>query len=114
MRIIFLTCLSLLLSASLYAEQWLIDPDSDCKVWSPEPVAETESISYTVKCVHGKAHGQGTLTVFENGKKSRYYQGEFVNGKWQHEKGTLTTYEDGVQITSVHEKPGSKDRPNEI
>ena len=114
MRIPLLTCLSLLMSAPLYAEQWLVDSESDCKVWSPDPIAETETISYTVKCVHGKAEGQGTLTVFENGKKSRYYQGEFVNGKWQHGKGMLTTYEDGVQITSIHEVPGFKDSPNEI
>jgi hypothetical protein len=114
MRITLLTCLPLLLSAPLCAEQWLIDSESDCKVWSPDPIAATETISYTVKCVHGEAQGEGTLTVYENGKKSRYYQGEFVNGKWQHEKGTLTNYEDGVQITSVHDKSGIKDSPNEI
>lgn len=116
MRIIHLIwlLLLLLLSAPLYAEQWLIDSESDCKVWSPDPIAETETISYTVKCVHGKAQGAGTLTVFEDGRKSRYYEGEFSNGKWQQGKGKLTTYEDGVQITSVHEAPNFKHTPNEI
>lgn len=116
MRIFFLTCLSLLLSAALplHAEQWLIDAESSCKVWSPVPIAETQTITYTVKCVNGKAQGKGSLTVYDNGQKSRYFEGEFVDGKWQRGKGAVSTYENGVQVTYIHEMLKVHDTLNEI
>ena len=111
MRIILLTCLSLLFSASIYADNYLVDADSDCKVWSPDPISLTETISYTVQCVDGKAHGKGSLTVYDNGRKSRYYEGEFQDGKWQSGKGSITTYKNGEQIT-YNRKLGGRDIPN--
>lgn len=99
MRIILATSLSLLFSASIYADNYLVDANSDCKVYSPDPIGQSETITYTVKCVDGKAQGKGSLTVYENGKKSRYYEGQFQNGKWQSETGIITSYENGEQIT---------------
>ncbi len=111
MRKILLTSLSLLFSASIYADNYLVDADSDCKVWSPDPIGQSETITYTVKCVDGKAHGKGSLTVYDNGRKSRYYEGEFENGKWQSGKGSITTYKNGEQIT-YNRKLGDRDIPN--
>lgn len=111
MRKILLTSLSLLFSASIYADNYLVDADSDCKVWSPDPIGQSETITYTVKCVDGKAHGKGSLTVYDTGKKSRYYEGEFENGKWQSGKGSITTYKNGEQIT-YNRKLGDRDIPN--
>lgn len=111
MRIILATSLSLLFSASIYADNYLVDADSDCKVWSPDPIELTETITYTVKCVDGKAHGKGSLTVYDNGKKSRYYDGEFQNGKWQSEKGSITSYQNGEQITYNQGKLENRDIP---
>ena len=99
MRRILLTCLSVLFSTQLYAGEWLVDGDSDCKIWSPDPFGPTETITYTSECVDGKAHGKGSLTVYDNGKKSRYYEGEFKNGKWQQGKGSLTKYKNGSEIS---------------
>jgi len=56
MRIILATSLSLFFSASIYADNYLVDTDSDCKVWSPDHIGQSETITYTVKCVDGKAH----------------------------------------------------------
>jgi hypothetical protein len=112
LRIIFATSLSLLFSASIYADNYLVDADSDCKVWSPDPIGQSETISYTVQCVDGKAHGKGSLTVYDNGKKFRYYDGEFQNGKWQSEKGSITTYKNGGQITFNQVKLENRDNPN--
>ena len=112
MRIILLTCLSLLFSASIYADNYLVDADSDCKVWSPDPISLTETISYTVQCVDGKAHGKGSLTVYDEGRKSRYYDGEFQNGKWVGEKGSITTYKYGGQLSYNQGKMGNGDIPN--
>lgn len=112
MRITLATLLSLLFSASIYADNYLVDADSDCKVWSPDPIAQSETISYTVQCVNGKAHGKGSLTVYDDGKKSRYYEGEFQNGKWQSEKGSITTYKNGEKITYNYDKFGDRDNPN--
>ena len=113
MRIILATSLSLLFSFPLYADNFLVDADSDCKVWSPDPIGQSETISYTVQCVDGKAHGKGSLTVYNNGKKSRYYQGEFENGKWVGDKGSITTYENGEQISYNQGKMENSDIPNE-
>jgi len=112
MRIILATSLSLLFSAPIYADNYLADADSDCKVWSPDPIRITENITYTIKCVDGKAHGKGSLTVYNNGKKARYYEGEFVNGKWQSEKGAITTYKNGEQITYNQGKLDDRDIHN--
>jgi hypothetical protein len=112
MKIILATSLSLLFSASVYADNYLVDADSDCKVWSPDPIGQSETISYTVQCVDGKAHGKGSLTVYDNGRKSRYYDGEFQNGKWQSEKGSITTYQNGEQITYNQGKLENRDIPN--
>ena len=111
MRIILLTCLSLLFSASIYADNYLVDADSDCKVWSPDPIVQSETITYTITCVDGKAHGKGSLTVYDDGRKSRYYEGEFEDGKWQSGKGSITTYKNGGQIT-YNRKLGDRDIPN--
>ena len=111
MKIILATSLSLLFSASIYADNYLVDADSDCKVWSPDPIGQSETISYTVLCVDGKAHGKGSLTVYDNGRKSRYYEGEFEDGKWQSGKGSITTYKNGEQIT-YNRKLGDRDIPN--
>ena len=111
MRKILLTSLSLLFSASIYADNYLVDADSDCKVWSPDPIGQSETISYTVLCVDGKAHGKGSLTVYDNDRKSRYYEGEFEDGKWQSGKGSITTYKNGEQIT-YNRKLGDRDIPN--
>lgn len=111
MRITLATCL-LLFSASLYADNYLLDADSDCKVWSPDPIGQSETVSYTVQCSAGKAHGKGSLTVYDNGKKSRYYEGEFQNGKWLGEKGSITTYENGEQITFNQEELENGSFPN--
>ena len=112
MRIILATSLSLLFSASVYADDYLVDADSDCKVWSPDPISLMETISYTVQCVDGKAHGKGSLTVYDNGEKSRYYEGEFQNGKWVDEKGSITAYENDKQITYNQGKLGDRGIPN--
>ncbi len=98
-RITIFTCLSLLLSTQLYADGWIVDANSDCKIWSPDPIGPTETITYTSKCVDGKAHGKGSLTVYDNGKKFRYYEGEFINGKWQREEGSVTQYKNGGEIS---------------
>ena len=111
MRIILATSLSLLFSASIYADNYLVDTDSDCKVWSPDPIGQSETITYTVQCVDGKAHGKGSLTVYDNGRKSRYYEGEFQDGKWQSGKVSITTYKNGEQIT-YNRKLGDRDIPN--
>lgn len=112
MRIILATSLSLLFSVSIYADNYLVDADSDCKVWSPDPIELTETISYTVQCVDGKAHGKGTLTVYDNDEKSRYYEGVFINGKWQSEEGSITSYQNGEQITYNQDKLDNKDIPS--
>lgn len=112
MRIILLTCLPLLFSAQIYAGNYLVDADSDCKVWSPDPITLTETISYTVQCVAGKAHGKGTLTVYANGIKLRYYDGEFKHGIWQSDKGSITTYKNGEQITYHLDKMKNRDIPH--
>ena len=99
MRITFLTCLSLLFSTQVYAGEWLVDGESDCKIWSPDPIGPNETITYTSQCVDGKAQGKGSITVYDNGNKSRFYEGEFENGKWQRGKGSLTKYKNGSQIS---------------
>ena len=109
---ILLTCLSLLFSGATYADELLVDADSDCKVWSPDPIGLTETITYTVKCVDGKAHGKGSLTVYDKGRKSRYYEGEFEGGIWQSGKGSITTYKNGEQITYNQGKSKNRDIPN--
>lgn len=109
MRIIFSICLSFLFSAPIYAGDWLVDADSDCKIWSPDLIGPTETVTYTVKCVDGKAHGRGSLTVYDNGRKSRYYEGEFENGKWQRNKGSITTFQNGGQITYRQSKLINRD-----
>ena len=100
MRIIFFTCISLLFSTQICAGEWIVDGNSDCKIWSPDPIGPKETITYTSQCVDGKAHGKGSLTVYDNGEKSRYYEGEFKHGKWQQGKGSLTTYKNGGKISS--------------
>jgi hypothetical protein len=112
LRIILATSLSLLFSTPIYADNYLVDADSDCKVWSPDPISLTETISYTVQCADGKAHGKGSLTVYDNGKKSRYYDGEFQNGKWQSEKGSITAYRNGGQVTFNQVKLENRNIPN--
>ena len=112
MRIIFSICLSFLFSAPIYAGDWLVDADSDCKIWSPDLIGPTETVTYTVKCVDGKAHGKGTLTVYDNDEKSRYYEGVFINGKWQSEEGSITSYQNGEQITYNQDKLDNKDIPS--
>lgn len=99
MRTFFLTCLSVVFSTQLYAGEWIVDGDSDCKIWSPDPIGSTETITYTSRCVAGKAHGKGSLTVYDNGKKSRYYEGEFEHGKWQQGKGSITRYNNGGRVS---------------
>ena len=49
--------------------------------------------------------------MYNNGKKSRYYDGEFQNGKWQKGKGSMTTYENDKQITYNQGKLGKKEIP---
>lgn len=112
MRTILATSLSLLFSASLYAGEWLVDADSDCQIWSPDPIAQSETITYTIQCVDGKAHGKGSLTVYDDGIKSRYYEGEFIDGKWQRNKGSVSTYSNGEQVTFHKEKFKDDDFPN--
>ncbi|MEN8213156.1 MAG: hypothetical protein ABFR19_02235 [Pseudomonadota bacterium] len=101
MRTLFIVCLSFFFSTQTHAGEWIVDDDSDCKIWSPDPIGPKETITFTSRCVDGKAQGKGTLTVYADGKKSRYYEGEFENGKWQRGKGSVTTYSSG-EIVSYH------------
>lgn len=92
MRIILLTCLSLLLSAPIYAAgEWITDTKSDCKVWNFNPTIN-QTITYKGNCVGGKANGTGAITWYKNGKKTGLSKGEYIDGK-SNGKCSYTGYE---------------------
>ena len=43
------------------ADDWLTDDITGCEVWSAEPAAGEESVSWTGACAEGKASGEGVL-----------------------------------------------------
>ena len=108
---ISLSFLFLVISKASAEGIWFPTDKPNCQVWNPNPSSE-ETASWSGACLSGKAHGKGSLTVYDNGKKSRYYEGEFQNGKWLGEKGSITTYENGEQITFNQEELENGSFPN--
>lgn len=61
-------------------QPWIVDPNSDCKVWNASPVAN-ETISWSGGCTDGYASGRGTLNWYKNGKPNGQYEGTMRGGK---------------------------------
>jgi len=100
MRIIVLTCLSLLLSAPIYAiGEWISDIKSGCKVWNYHPTTN-ETITYIGNCVDGKANGKGSITWYKDGNKIGLSKGEYIDGRING-NCSYTGFESGIMTRHI-------------
>lgn len=60
--------------------QWLADPYSQCRVWSPEAESNVE-VRWLGPCPKGYATGRGVAVWYQNGKQLRRDEGDFRDGK---------------------------------
>ena len=60
--------------------EWIADPVTGCKVWNGNP-QPNEAVRWTGPCSDGRAHGQGTVQWFTDGKPGARYDGEYRDGK---------------------------------
>jgi hypothetical protein len=71
----------LICSIDLMAEDyWVADPDSGCRVWSDEAVAEL-TVRWSGRCEGDRAVGEGQLDILRDGKKIAFFSGVMLDGK---------------------------------
>ncbi|MGI9201101.1 MAG: MORN repeat-containing protein [Woeseiaceae bacterium] len=64
------------------ADTWIKDPETDCKIWSPDPMQPGDKVSWTGGCLGGLASGPGTASVTNDGVELGVYDGTLVDGKF--------------------------------
>jgi len=64
-----------------YADIWLEDPVTNCKVWSGDDGSAKEVVSWSGACDGGKAIGAGTMVAFDTGGTAVVFKGEMTAGK---------------------------------
>jgi hypothetical protein len=78
-------------SFNVLAGEWIADANTGCQVWNSAPVAN-ESITWSGKCLDGKATGNGVTQWYKNGNSNGRFEGEYRDGKMK--KG-IYTYPNG-------------------
>lgn len=68
-------------SSNLIAEEWHIDPDTDCAVLKIYPHGKDVEVNWTGECLDGKAEGDGRAEWFSYGNKYSHFEGSFKDGK---------------------------------
>ncbi len=79
MKHLFLLFPFLFAEQIVYAQRYISDSKSGCKVWDIA-YSSNHSISWTGKCKNGLVTGKGTLTWFIKGKEVALYTGQMDKG----------------------------------
>jgi hypothetical protein len=75
-----LICFFVCLAPSALADQWVFDPQTNCQVWSSDPVPG-ESVQWTGECLDGKATGTGVVQWYLDGEPYQRYEGWLQDGR---------------------------------
>lgn len=81
-------CLLLFKTSPAFSGEWIIDNDTNCKIWNGNP-SPGESVKWSGQCLNEKATGQGVLQWYLNGNANGRYEGEYRDGK-ENGKGVYT------------------------
>jgi hypothetical protein len=83
---LFTIALSVAFAGAAQAEDhWVKDPDTDCMIWSPDPIEPDTKVSWSGACQGtgkgGPAYGVGKLVWTEGGVEIGVYEGGLSLGK---------------------------------
>jgi hypothetical protein len=83
---LFTIALSVAFAGAAQAEDhWVKDPDTDCMIWSPDPIEPDTKVSWSGACQGtgkgGPAYGVGKLVWTEGGVEIGVYEGGLSGGK---------------------------------
>jgi hypothetical protein len=73
-------CLLSLSPFAAWAEGWVPDSKTGCKVWNSSPDA-SKTVNWSGECKDGMANGKGTAQWYLNGAKEDLYEGGMAEGK---------------------------------
>jgi hypothetical protein len=83
-RLRLLPLLLAMLAAPVAAQEWRIqwarDPETNCRVWSPEQVVNFQ-VRWLGPCPNGYATGRGVAIWYADGRELRRDEGDFRDGK---------------------------------
>jgi hypothetical protein len=71
---------SAVVSAPVFAGDWIADSNSGCRIWNPNPSGK-ESISWSGACRDGVADGEGVLQWFKDGLPFERNEGQWQVGR---------------------------------
>jgi outer membrane protein OmpA-like peptidoglycan-associated protein len=68
---------------------WLLDPVTECEIWTAGDSVANEGATWTGACINGKASGRGSLIFWDTDGLEARYDGDVVRGKL-HGSGVLS------------------------
>ena len=73
--------LLVLTTQAMAADYWVKDSLGNCEIWSDQPPAEGDVITWSGGCADGRASGAGLLIWTSKGKLNTRFDGEMAEGK---------------------------------